>query len=183
MDLVHRLRDLLHCIKCQITSKISPLSKQINFCLLFTLRSLEFRLSVNKNIIPKAFLVGCSNQKPQSHNSSSSTSSKPVNKNIIPKAPKPNIHKKYPCLTLMTIPSQFCGTWYRSDPFSKKARKLVITNHLINDSVLYKKIDKFKLNHNSAKQNKEYAGDIHSAIFRDAKTALKYRKYVFSKVN
>lgn len=134
-------------------------------------------------ILASLLLVGCSQQKPQSHNSSSSTSSKPVNKNIIPKAPKPNIHKKYPCLTLMTIPSQFCGTWYRSDPFSKKARKLVITNHLINDSVLYKKIDKFKLNHNSAKQNKEYAGDIHSAIFRDAKTALKYRKYVFSKVN
>lgn len=181
-------------------------------------------------ILASLFLVGCSNQKLQSHNSSSSTSSKQVKKNASPTAPKPDIHKKYPGLTLMTIPSQFRGTWYRSDPFSKNARKLVITDHLVNNSVLYKKTGKFKLDHNSAKQNKEYAGDIslgrvmqkngqtwlrvrdilgsvdliyitgnfkgheclylayssgdiHSAIFKDAKTALKYRKYDFSKVN
>ena len=111
-------------------------------------------------ILASLFLVGCSQQKPHLQNSSSPTSSKQVKKNASPTAPKPDIHKKYPGLTLMTIPSQFRGTWYRSDPFSKNARKLVITDHLVNNSVLYKKTGKFKLDHNSAKQNKEYAGDI-----------------------
>lgn len=180
-------------------------------------------------------LAACSNQNNDSQKQSRSStkpkthyqSKKKESQNT---SAKPNLKKKYRGLKLMTVPAEFRGTWYRSDAFSKKARKLVITKHLINGSVLYKKVGKFKLNHNSTKQNKEYAGDIslgkylhkngqswlrvtdilgtvdlvyitgnfkgheclylayssgdiHSAIFKDAKTALKYRKYDFSKVN
>lgn len=143
---------------------------------------------------------------------------------------KPDIHKKYPGLKLMTIPESFRGTWYRSDAYSKKARKLVISKHIVNDEVMYEKIGNFKLDHNSEKQNKIYSGsiaigsvstinnqiclrtrdvlgtvdliyipgsfqgypclylayssgDIHSAIFKDPQTAIKYRKYDFSKID
>lgn len=181
-------------------------------------------------ILAALSLVACSNQKTEPKNqSSSSSSSKQVKKTEI-KPDKPNIHKKYPGLTLMTIPSEFRGTWYRSNPFSKKARKLVITNHLVNNSVVYENTGNIKLDHNSEKQNKQYAGDIsigrvsqkngqsrlhvhdilgtvdltyitgtfkgheclylayfsgdiHGAIFKDANTAIKYRKYDFSKMN
>ena len=176
-------------------------------------------------------LSACSN-----HNNTQKPTNKPQThyqskkQNTPIKSNKPDLKKKYRGLKLMTVPSEFRGTWYRSDAFSKKARKLIITNHLVNGSVLYKKVGKFKLDHNSTKQNKEYAGnislgnylqkngqswlrvtdilgtvdlvyitgnfkgheclylayssgDIHSAIFKDAKTAIKYRKYDFSKVN
>ncbi|GAA3627941.1 hypothetical protein GCM10022297_03120 [Lactobacillus hamsteri] len=176
--------------------------------------------------------TACSNQNNTQKQASSSNKPKThyQSKNSQIKSTKPNLKKKYHGLKLMTVPSEFRGTWYRSDAFSKKARKLIITNHLVNESVLYKKVGKFKLDHNSTKQNKEYAGnislgkylqkngqswlrvtdilgpvdlvyitgnfkgheclylayssgDIHSAIFKDAKTAVKYRKYDFSKVN
>lgn len=179
-------------------------------------------------------LTACSNQdntqKQASPSNKPKTHYQSKNKNYKAKSTKTNLKKKYRGLRLMTIPSEFRGTWYRSDTFSKKARKLIITNHLVNGFVLYKKVGKFKLDHNSTKQNKEYAGnislgkylqkngqswlrvtdilgpvdlvyitgnfkgheclylayssgDIHSAIFKDAKTAIKYRKYDFSKVN
>lgn len=153
----------------------------------------------------------------------------PVKKSIV--NPKPNLHKKYKGFKLTTIPTQFRGTWYRSDEFSKTARPLTITSHTIDHSVVYQKTDpNLKLDHNSEKQNKEYAGnasmisvenhngaswlkvrgfldtvdiiyitgnfkghtclylaypagDIHGAIFKDKSTAIKYRKYDFSKVN
>lgn len=185
-------------------------------------------------ILASLSLAACSNQNTKSQSQSTVSSSKKVAKSEkkTPRATevKLDIHKKYAGLPLMTIPSEFRGTWYRSDAFSKKARKLVITKHLVNDSVLYQKTGKVKLDHNSAKQNKQYAGDIsiarveqkngqswlrvhdvlgtvdliyitgqfkghkclylayssgdiHSAIFTDKKTAIKYRKYDFSKIS
>ncbi|MGK4035128.1 hypothetical protein AB0Y31_01095 [Lactobacillus crispatus] len=44
---------------------------------------------------------------------------------------KPNLKKKYPGFKLTSIPEQFRGTWYRSDPLSKSARKLIINKHTI----------------------------------------------------
>ena len=107
-------------------------------------------------------LTACSNQKTKQNDSSKShsTSSKVQTKKTQIKEKKPDISKKYPGLSLMTIPSEFHGSWYRSDEFSKKARKLVITKHLVNDSVVYQKTGNVKLDHNSEKQNKQYAGDI-----------------------
>ncbi|WP_251716630.1 lipoprotein [Lactobacillus agrestimuris] len=187
-----------------------------------------------KKVIPVILLAlaltACSNQSNEKQSSGSSSNTYHVEKHTNHESEKPDIHKRYKGLKLMTIPSDFRGTWYRSDAFSKSARKLVITNHLVNDSVLYEKVGNFKLDHNSTEQNKEYAGDIslgqiqnkngqtwlrvrdilgtvdliyitgnfkgheclylayssgdiHSALFKDAKTAIKYRKYDFSKIN
>ncbi|MDB6227351.1 hypothetical protein ODV20_09955, partial [Lactobacillus amylovorus] len=62
-------------------------------------------------------------------------------------APHINIHKKYKGFKLATVPSQYRGTWYRGDPYSKKARKLVITEHTVNGDVTYQKVDpNLKLN-------------------------------------
>lgn len=74
---------------------------------------------------------------------------------------KINIHHKFKGFKLANVPKQFCGTWYRADPYSKKARKLIITSHTVNGDIAYQKIDPdLKLNHNSVKQNKKYAGNI-----------------------
>lgn len=74
--------------------------------------------------------------------------------------PKIDLHKKYKGFKLTTVPSQYRGTWYRADPYSKKATKLVITTHTFNGYVTYQKTDpNLKLDHNSEKQNKEYAGN------------------------
>ncbi|WP_172997934.1 hypothetical protein [Lactobacillus helveticus] len=49
---------------------------------------------------------------------------------------------------MANVPKQFCGTWYRADPYSKKARKLIITSHTVNGDIAYQKIDPdLKLNH------------------------------------
>ncbi|WP_223876363.1 hypothetical protein [Lactobacillus crispatus] len=72
---------------------------------------------------------------------------------------KPNLKKKYPGSKLTSIPEQFRGTWYRSDPLSKSARKLIINKHTIGDSVVYRQVDKsIKLDHNSEQKNKTYSG-------------------------
>lgn len=79
-----------------------------------------------------------------------------------PQSTKPRIdlHKKYKGFKLTTVPSQYRGTWYRADPYSKKATKLVITTHTFNGYVTYQKTDpNLKLDHNSEKQDKEYAGN------------------------
>ena len=72
---------------------------------------------------------------------------------------KPNLKKKYPGSKLTSIPEQFRGTWYRSDPLSKSALKLIINKHTIGDSVVYRQVDKsIKLDHNSEQKNKTYSG-------------------------
>lgn len=103
------------------------------------------------------FLSACSQQAQKKPHSTHTTSSPQARQSS--KYPQADIHKKYPGLKLMTVPAEFRGTWYRSDPFANKARKLVITKHLVNGSVLYRKISQIKLDHNSLKQ-KKYAGDI-----------------------
>src|SRR5699024_12302083 len=72
---------------------------------------------------------------------------------------KPNLKKKYPGFKLTSTPEQFRGTWYRSEPLSKSARKLIIHKHTIGDSVVYRQVDKsIKLDHNSEQKNKTYSG-------------------------
>lgn len=72
---------------------------------------------------------------------------------------KPDLKKKYPGFKLTSIPEQFRGTWYRSDPLSKSARKLIINKHTIGDSAVYRQVDKsIKLDHNSEQKNKTYSG-------------------------
>lgn len=141
---------------------------------------------------------------------------------------KIDLHKKYKGFKLTTVPEKFRGTWYRGNPYDKKATKLIITKHTINGAVTYRKVDaNLRLDHNSEKQNKEYAGNaimisttdnslkergfldavdmvykvgnfkghpclfmsygtnpkaVNGVVFRDKNTALKYRKYDFSKV-
>lgn len=175
-------------------------------------------------------LTACSNTQNNPPESSNSKSSITTSKNFTRPSPKPNLNKKYPGFKLATIPAVFQGTWYQTDPYSKAARKFIITKHTIMDSVVYQKIDpNLNLNHRSEKNNKVYAGDasmvsfedkngsqwlrargfldtvdiiyitgtfkgnkclylayssgdIHSAMFKDKKAALKYRKYDFSKI-
>ncbi|TSO26688.1 hypothetical protein [Lactobacillus sp. LL6] len=110
------------------------------------------------SIIAILGLTACSSQNNNSKNHTNS--SKVQNKVTQIKEKKIDTSKKYPGLSLMTIPSEFRGNWYRSDEFSKSARKLVITKHLVNDSVVYQKTGNIKLDHNSEKQNKQYAGNI-----------------------
>ncbi len=118
---------------------------------------------------------------------------------------KPNLKKKYPGFKLTSIPEQFRGTWYRSDPLSKS------------------------VDHNSEQKNKTYSGgdsmiaieqhqgqtwmrvrefltpvdiiyitgqfkghpclylayssgDIHNALFKNKALAIKYKNYDFSKI-
>lgn len=109
-------------------------------------------------------LAGCAPVKHQiTHTETSSkkalhsSSHKKQHKNV---APKIDLRKKYKGFKLTTVPSQYRGTWYRADPYSKKATKLVITTHTFNGYVTYQKTDpNLKLDHNSEKQNKEYAGN------------------------
>lgn len=141
---------------------------------------------------------------------------------------KIDLHKKYKGFKLTTVPEEFRGTWYRGNPYDKKATSLIITAHTINGAVTYKKVDlNLKLDRHSEKQNQEYAGNavmisqqgtslkvrgfldtvdliyrpgrfkghsclfmsygtnpkaVNGAIFQDKTTALKYRKYDFSKI-
>ncbi len=175
-------------------------------------------------------LTACSNTQNNQPKSSSSKSSITTSKNTVKTSSKPNLNKKYPGFKLATIPTVFQGTWYQTDRYSKAARKFIITQHTIMDSVVYQKTDpNLNLNHRSEKNNKVYAGDasmvsfedkngsqwlrtrefldtvdiiyitgtfkgnkclylayssgdIHSAMFKDKKAALKYRKYDFSKI-
>lgn len=77
------------------------------------------------------------------------------------KVPAISIHHKFKGFKLATVPAEFCGTWYRADPFSKKARRLVISSHKVNGDITYQKVDpNLKLDHNSIKQNKKYVGNI-----------------------
>lgn len=178
-------------------------------------------------------LTACSNvssNNSKNKSSSNSKSSVTTSKKIKTVTPKPNLKKKYPGFKLALIPTDFQGTWYQTDIYSKNARKFTITKHTIMDSVVYEKIDpNLNLSHRSEKDNKTYAGDatmisteskngsqwlrargfldtvdiiyitgtfkghpclylayssgdIHSAMFKDKKVALQYRKYDFSKV-
>lgn len=176
-------------------------------------------------------LTACSNNnRPVAVNETSKTSSQPAHKHNKKTDFKPNLKKKYPGFKLATVPSAFRGTWYRSDPLSKNARKLVINKHTIGESAVYRQVDKsIRLDHNSEQKNKIYAGsdsmiateqhhrqswlrvreflttvdiiyitgnfkghpclylayssgDIHSALFKKQATAIKYRKYDFSKI-
>lgn len=75
-------------------------------------------------------------------------------------APKIDLHKKYKGFKLTIVPFKYRGTWYRANPYSKKATKLVITAHTFNGFVTYRKVNpNLKLDHNSEMQNKEYAGN------------------------
>lgn len=181
-------------------------------------------------ILITGLLTGCS---PASHHISTENSYKKIAKHSNKKqykstSSKINLHKKYKGFKLTTVPTEYRGTWYRADPYSKKATKLVITSHTFNGYVTYQKTDpNLKLDHNSEKQNKEYAGNaimistengilrergfldtvdmvyklgqfkgknclfmsygtnsnaINGAAFKDKNTALKYRRYDFSKV-
>lgn len=99
-----------------------------------------------------------------SHTETTKTSSKASTHSHTKQAqstgPKIDLHKKYKGFKLTTVPSQYRGTWYRADPYSKKATKLIITTHTFNGYVTYQKVDSnLKLDHNSEKQNKEYAGN------------------------
>lgn len=109
-------------------------------------------------VITLLSLAACSKPSLKQDNTLTRSSST-VHKKLI-QSKKIDTSKKYPGLSLMTIPSEFRGSWYRSDEFSKSARKLVITKHLVNDSVVYQKTGNIKLDHNSEKQNKQYAGNI-----------------------
>lgn len=99
----------------------------------------------------------------EDHSNSSSQSVKiKKQSSSIPKekTTKINLHKKYKGFKSSTVPTEYRGTWYRGNPYNKQATKLVITAHTINGAVTYRKIDpNLKLDHNSEKQNKEYAGD------------------------
>ena len=181
-------------------------------------------------ILITGLLTGCS---PASHHISTENSYKKIAKHSSKKqykntSSKINLHKKYKGFKLTTVPTEYRGTWYRADPYSKKATKLVITSHTFNGYVTYQKTDpNLKLDHNSEKQNKEYAGNaimittkngilkergfldtvdmvyklgqfkgknclfmsygtnsnaINGATFEDKNTALRYRRYDFSKV-
>jgi hypothetical protein len=67
--------------------------------------------------------------------------------------------KHYPGFSLDTVPQQFCGTWYRANQYDKKATKLVISAHAVNGLTVYQQTDPdLKLDKNSPKQTKEYAG-------------------------
>lgn len=114
------------------------------------------------SIVAALLLAGCTKQTIKT-SSQSSSSSKVAHHQTKSKneTSKIDIHKKYKGFKLATVPSQYRGTWYRADPYSKKARKLVITKHTVNGYVTYQKIDpNLKLNRHSEKQNKKYAGNI-----------------------
>lgn len=116
------------------------------------------------SVMAAALLTGCNKQTAKSNLSSQSSSSSKIVRHETKsssEAPRINIHKKYKGFKLATVPSQYRGTWYRGDPYSKKARKLVITEHTVNGNVTYQKVDpNLKLNRHSEKQNKKYSGNI-----------------------
>lgn len=111
-----------------------------------------------------ALLTGCNKQTAKSNLSSQSSSSSKIVRHETKsssEAPRINIHKKYKGFKLATVPSQYRGTWYHGDPYSKRARKIVITEHTVNGDVTYQKVDpNLKLNRHSEKQNKKYSGNI-----------------------
>lgn len=168
----------------------------------------------------------------EKHSECSSTSVKVKHhSSSIPKdsSIKTDLHKKYKGFKSTTVPTEYRGTWYRGNPYDKKATKLVITEHTINGAITYRKIDpNLKLDRYSEKENKEYAGNavmistddnslkergfldaadmvykngnfkgktclfmsygtnpkaVNGVAFKDKSTALKYRKYDFSKVS
>lgn len=189
------------------------------------------KLFILLNVASALMLSGCSQKNSNSKVSSKSTSSVKIvhsknNHKTLPS--KINIHKKYKGFKLATVPVQYRGIWYRADPYSNKARKLVITKHSVNGNITYTKVDpNLRLNQRSEEQNKKYSGNIvlisvqsntlkvrgfldtvsliyklsqfnneecifmsygtddsviNGALFKDKKTALKYRKYDFTKV-
>lgn len=132
-------------------------------------------------LIPILLLTGC-NQKKQAnpklatHQSTTAKSKKSASKKH-KNTFKVNLHKKYKGFKLATVPASFQGTWYRSNPYDKKATKLIINQHIVNETVVYQQIDlNLRLNHNSAKQNKEYAGD--GGIITTASNQIKVRVFL-----
>ena len=175
------------------------------------------------------FLTGCAHKNEIQTSQSSSKSTSVHRSSSKSTSTKIDLTKKYKNLKLMTIPSEFYGTWWRSDQFSKKARSLKIDAHTVNGSVVYYQTKPFRRDHNSEKLNKEYpgdlsigevtnldnrsalrvwdilgtvdlvylkgtfngnevlylaysSGDIHGALFKDPKLAIKYRNYPFDKI-
>lgn len=126
-------------------------------------------------------LTGCEQKKqatPKSatHQSTTTKSKKSASKKH-KNTFKINLHKKYKGFKLATVPASFRGTWYRSNPYNKKANKLIISRHIVNETVVYQQIDpNLRLNHNSAKQNKEYAGD--GGIITTAPNQIKVRGFL-----
>lgn len=95
------------------------------------------------SVMAAALLTGCNKQTAKSNLSSQSSSSSKIVRHETKsssEAPRINIHKKYKGFKLTTVPSQYRGTWYRGDPYSKRARKLVITEHTVNGDVTYQKL-------------------------------------------
>lgn len=121
-------------------------------------------------------LTACQNsnsQTPKSHEPQTTKNSHSFKKSV----PKISIHHKYKGFKLATVPAIFHGTWYRGDPFSKKARKLIISNHKVNGDITYKKVDSnLKLDHNSVKQNKKYVGNI--CLINVQRNSLKVRGFL-----
>lgn len=123
------------------------------------------------------FLSGCAPTHHQVSKTSTKIEKHPSKKQSQNITPKIDLHKKYKGFKLTTVPEQYRGTWYRGDPYSKKATKLVITTHTFNGSVTYQKIDhNLKLDHNSEKQNKEYAGN--AVMITTDNSSLKERGFL-----
>lgn len=91
------------------------------------------------SVMAAALLAGCNKQTAKSNLSSQSSSSSKIVRHQTSsssEAHRIDIHKKYKGFKLATVPSQ-----YRGDPYSKKARKLAITEHTVNGNVTYQKVD------------------------------------------
>lgn len=109
-----------------------------------------------------SLLTGCSSEKHVVNNSSSKVSSATKHYSYLTKghSNKINLHLKYKGFKLASTPIEYRGTWYRANPYDKKATKLVITNYTINGAATYHQVDpNLKLDRHSEKQNKEYAGN------------------------
>lgn len=132
-------------------------------------------------LISVLLLTGCNQKKqanfqPASHQSTAIKSKKSASKDH-KSLFKINLHKKYKGFQLATVPTSFRGTWYRSNPYEKKTNKLIISQHIVNETVVYQQINpNLRLNHNSAKQNKEYAGD--GGIITIAPNQIKVRGFL-----
>ncbi len=112
-------------------------------------------------LIPVLLLSGCSqNKQAKAPAARQSRSVRRAKKRSSKDVFKVNLHKHYKGFKLATVPASFQGTWYRGNPYDKKISKLIISQHLVNGAVVYQQIDpNLELNRNSARQNKEYAGD------------------------
>lgn len=129
-------------------------------------------------LIITLLLAGCSQARPRTaalarQQASSTKIKKKPRENLF----KPDIHKKYKGFKLATVPAAFRRTWYRGDPDHRKISKLVISAHLVNGFVVYHQTDPdLKLNHNSAKDNKEYGGV--GAIITSGPNQIKVRGFL-----